>query len=194
MLGSFFRRLGAFFIDSFIISFFISIITFGFEVDNSLIKQTTDLANDYLNEKISVEEYNEKIIDINYQLQKESVWINGISASLYIGYFIIFAYLNKGQTLGKKMLKLRIVGKDGKPAKFVNILIRSLFIYGILSTIYATIFVNFLNANNFFIGESAVYTFEWFSMVIILFMVLYRKDRRGLHDMIAGTSVIKEVR
>lgn len=192
--SNFFKRLGAFIIDYFIVVFLLSLITMGFETDSNLVNDANDLVNSYVNNEITIEEYNNQVVEINYKLQKSNVWINAISCSLYVGYFVVFACLNKGQTLGKKIFKLRVVSKNDKSANVGKMFIRSLFIYGILSSLYATVFVNFLNAKVFNIGSSIISYIEYSFIIVSFFMVLYRKDKRGLHDIVAGTNVIGEVR
>lgn len=192
MKSSFFRRVGAYIIDYFIVTLILSIITMGFENNTYLVKETNNLINGYLNEEITIEEYNDKLIDVNYKLQKENRLFNGVSCLLFTGYFVIFAYLNKGQTLGKKIFKIKVASKDGKSLNIVKIFFRALFIYGILSSLYSCIFVNFLNANMFNTGSVIVSYIETFFIVASFLMVLYKKDKRGLHDMIAGTEVLSE--
>ena len=47
-------------------------------------------------------------------------------------------------------------------------------------------------------GFTYIYTIvgyvEFFVIIVSFFMVTYKKDGRGLHDMIAGTNVIEEVK
>ena len=141
-----------------------------------------------------MEEYNEQFVEINYKLQKDNIWINAISCGLYVAYFVIFAFLNRGQTLGKKLFKLKVVSKDENKICIGKILVRSLLIYGILSSLYATVFVNIFNAKVFNTGSVILSYIETFFICVSFFMVLYRKDKRGFHDMIAGTNVIGEVK
>lgn len=194
MKSIFFRRLGALFIDYLIVTLVLSLITFGFKTDNNLIDDANDLIDSYVKEEISMEEYNEQFVEINYKLQKDNIWINAISCGLYVAYFVIFAFLNRGQTLGKKLFKLKVVSKDENKICIGKILVRSLLIYGILSSLYATVFVNIFNAKVFNTGSVILSYIETFFICVSFFMVLYRKDKRGLHDMIAGTNVIGEVK
>ena len=43
-----------------------------------------------------------------------------------------FQYFNKGQTIGKKLLKIRISGKDNKKVGIGQLVLRSIIIYQIL--------------------------------------------------------------
>lgn len=193
MKSVFFRRLGAYIIDYFIVILILSIVTMGFRNNSNLVKETNDLINSYVNEEITIDEYNNKLIDINYRLQKDNIMVNGFSCILFIGYFVVFAYLNKGQTMGKRLFKLKIVSKNDDNINICRIFLRGLFIYGILSSLFSCIFVNILNANMFNMGSVVISYIETSFIVVCFFMVLYRKDNRGLHDVISGTKVINEI-
>ena len=191
MKASFFKRMGAFILDYFIVIFIVSLITMGFNSNktNDLTDKMSKLLSDYQNGEITIYEYK-----INYELQKSNLTTNIVSVTLYIGYFVVFATLNKGQTLGKKLLKIKVVNKDGEKPSIWNMLLRSLFIYNIVSALFSIIFVNILSVNTFTYIYTIVGYVEFFVIIVSFFMVTYKKDGRGLHDMIAGTNVIEEVK
>ena len=196
MKASFFKRLGAFFIDYFIVILIASIITMGFSNTSSeeISKKMNNLVSDYQSEKISIDEYTEETYKLNYDLQKSNLYTNVVSITLYIGYFIIFATLNKGQTLGKKLLKIKVVNKEEKKPSVWNMFVRSLFIYNLASAIFSVVFINFLGISTFTNIYTTIGYIEFFVIIISFFMVTYKKDGRGLHDMMARTNVIEEVR
>lgn len=196
MKASFFKRMGAFVIDYFIVLVIVSLITMGFNTNknNDLNNQMNQLISDYQNEKITIDEYKDETYKLNYELQKENMTVNIVTITLYIGYFVVFATLNKGQTLGKKLLKIRVVNKNNDKPSIWNMLVRSLFIYNIISILFSTVAVNFLNINTFTYIYTALGYIEYFVIIISFFMVIYKKDGRGLHDMMAGTNVIEEVK
>ncbi len=196
MKASFFKRMGAFVIDYFIVLFIASLITMGFNTNknNDLNSQMNQLISDYQNEKITIDEYKDETYKLNYELQKENMTVNIVTITLYIGYFVVFATLNKGQTLGKKLLKIRVVNKNNDKPSIWNMLVRSLFIYNIISILFSTVAVNFLNINTFTYIYTALGYIEYFVIIISFFMVIYKTDGRGLHDMMAGTNVIEEVK
>lgn len=196
MKASFFKRMGAFVIDYFIVLVIASLITMGFNTNknNDLNSQMNQLISDYQNEKITIDEYKDETYKLNYELQKENITVNIVTITLYIGYFVVFATLNKGQTLGKKLLKIRVVNKNNDKPSIWNMLVRSLFIYNIISILFSTVAVNFLNINTFTYIYTTLGYIEYFVIIISFFMVIYKKDGRGLHDMIAGTNVIEEVK
>lgn len=196
MKASFFKRMGAFVIDYFIVLVIVSLITMGFNTNknNDLNSQMNQLISDYQNEKITIDEYKDETYKLNYELQKENITVNIVTITLYIGYFVVFATLNKGQTLGKKLLKIRVVNKNNDKPSIWNMLVRSLFIYNIISILFSTVAVNFLNINTFTYIYTTLGYIEYFVIIISFFMVIYKKDGRGLHDMMAGTNVIEEVK
>lgn len=196
MKASFFKRMGAFVIDYFIVLVIASLITMGFNTNknNDLNNQMNQLISDYHNEKITIDEYKDENYKLIYELQKENITVNIVTITLYIGYFVVFATLNKGQTLGKKLLKIRVVNKNNDKPSIWNMLVRSLFIYNIISILFSTVAVKFLNINTFTYIYTTLGYIECFVIIISFFMVIYKKDGRGLHDMIAGTNVIEEVK
>ena len=195
MKASFAKRLGAFIIDSLILSFVFAVITMGFKLDTkSITEEVNNILEQYESGEITIEEYLDKTLELNYELQKSSLVVNSLNIVLYVGYFIVFGYLNKGQTIGKKICKIKVVNKKNDKLSIWNMLVRSLFIYGIFTLIYSVIFVNIFNKEIFGYSYVIVSYLEIIFMTVVFFMVLYKKDGRGLHDIIANTNVIEEVK
>lgn len=196
MKASFFKRICAFLLDYFIVIFIVSLITMGFNNNgtNEVTSKMNKLMSDYQSGEITIDEYKDETYKLNYDLQKSNLTSNIVSVTLYVGYFIVFATLNKGQTLGKKLLKVKVVNKDGDKPSIWNMLIRSLFIYNIVSALFSVIFINILSVNAFTYTYTILGYIEFFVIIVSFFMVIYKKDGRGLHDMIAGTNVIEEVK
>lgn len=193
--ASFIKRLGAFIIDTMILSVIFSLITMGFNTDTSDInKELTTILKQYKESEITIEEYSDKVTNLNYELQKSSIIINTVNVVLYVGYFIVFGYLNKGQTLGKKLCKIKVVSKDNNIPSIWNMIVRSIFIYGIVTLLFSIIFINILNNKIFTYGYTIITYIESIFIIICFFMVLYKKDGKGLHDLMAKTYVIEEVK
>lgn len=192
MKADFFKRIFAYMIDYFIILLVLSFITANINVGSDITEKVNNLTNEYKNGNITIEEYNEEVLPLNYELTKRKLPVNVITCVIIIGYYIVFAYFNKGQTLGKKICKIRVVNDKGERASIWNILIRSLFIYGIITTLYSLISINFLDIESFNYSVSVVSVIESLFIVISLLMMLYKRDGRGLHDIIAKTKVIGE--
>ena len=195
MKASLIKRFSAFLIDTFILSIIFSIITLGFVINTGDIEnELNDALEQYENMEITAGDYTDKVIDLNYRLQKSNFTINILNVVLYVGYFVIFAYLNNGQTIGKKIVKIKVVNDKGKSPSICNMIVRSLFIYGIATLLYSVVFVYVLNNTMFTYGYIAITYVEAFFMMISFVMILYKKDGRGLHDIFGRTNVIEEVK
>lgn len=166
MKADFFKRIFAYMIDYFIILLVLSFITANINVGSDITEKVNNLTNEYKNGNITIEEYNEEALPLNYELTKRKLPVNVITCVIIIGYYIVFAYFNKGQTLGKKLCKIRVVNDKGERASIWNILIRSLFIYGIITTLYSLISINFLDIESFNYSVSVVSVIESLFIVI----------------------------
>ena len=194
MKATFFERLGSYLIDTLIVSFIFSIICLGFgNYTSNTEKLMSELDDKLLESSITTEEYLEEYKELLYDYQKENVLQTGISVALTIAYYVVFQYMNKGQTIGKKVLNIRVVDKDTKkPISILKGLLRSFIILSILSGTLGLIFLYLLNKNSYFISYSALLFIEGLFTLITIMLVLYKKDGRGLHDMMANTIVLKE--
>ena len=195
MLGTFFRRVGAYFVDTFIVStivLFISMIPFLYPNRNAYVEKYEELATvseKMLNQEMSEEEYREASIPIEYDLYRLNtnyVVIDLICVLLYFGVFQAFYH---GQTLGKKLLRIRVVGKDGEPVSVWNFLLRTVILNNVLITIVLQIVIYVMSRDNFYDVYNNINLVGSIILYITLFMVLVRQDGRGLHDMVAGTKV-----
>ena len=194
MKVSFFKRISAYIIDYIIIMLALVAITASMNINNVVNDKINDLTNQYRSGDITIDEYSEKIIPLNYELSKRKLPANIATVVVFIGYYVVFAYFNKGQTFGKKICKIKVVNNDGDKPSIWNMLVRSLFIYGIITSLYSIITINFLSMNDFSYSVSVISIIECMFIVITVLMMLYKKDGRGLHDIIAKTNVIGEER
>ncbi len=194
MKSLFFKRFGAYLFDFVIIALIVSVITMGFKKNNEVIDRMNALLNGVNSEEISIEEYSNEIFQINYDYQKSRIPNTIVSFVVSIGYFIVFATLNKGQTLGKKVFKIKVVNKEGKRPGIWNMIARSIPLYGIMTGIINVTSIYILNVRVFNYTNTIVNYIYYGFVIICLFMVMYRKDGRGLHDIIGKTSVIGEVK
>ena len=192
MKANFIQRALAYLLDIFIISFIFSIITIGFKPNTDIEKKYNEVYDNYINGEITAEQYLEEYTDVLYDMQKANALPNTINTVLIIVYFIVFQYLNKGQTIGKKLLKIKIVNEDKKEISLKQMLIRGIMIYSILSSL--------INIILFFNVSRKVYMTSYLSIgaieSLILFLsaifILYRNDKKALHDIVSKSIVIKE--
>lgn len=190
----FMKRFVAYVVDIFIISFLFSLITMNYsnyELED-YNQELDNIMSDYVNEKISVDEYLDHYESVTYHIAKSSVVTNCVYLVLCIGYFVVFQYLNKGQTIGKKLLHIKIVDKDGMNVRLRDLVIRTCIINEILPSILSSILVFVCSKRIFFVGYSIISAIENVFILVSAVMVIYKSDGRGLHDIMAGTYVSYE--
>lgn len=194
MKAKFFDRLTAYIIDVIIISLITSIIFTSIPTNNKeLEKQLSSLQDEVLSNNITYEEFVDEYQDLYYKNKKDTMTQSAITLTITIAYFVIFQYMNKGQTIGKKILHLRVVDNNTeKPLSIFKGLIRSLLIWNILSGTLGIVLIYILNKESYITSYLIISSLESIFIFITAMFTLYRKDNRGLHDIIINSKVIRE--
>lgn len=195
--AKFIERLGALIIDIFLVSIIVTLISQPFynndnENYDKMLKESKEVVDQYTNGKINMKTYMSKVTDISYDIAKETGLTSIISIFVTALYFIVFQFKNSGQTLGKKILKIRVV-KDGNGDISINdFMIRSLIINSIVFDIISICVIMFTNKDVYFYSVYIIQIVEYLVLFICAIMVLSRKDKKGIHDLLVNTKVIKE--
>jgi uncharacterized RDD family membrane protein YckC len=146
------------------------------------------LEEQLLKEQITITEYLNQFISISYQVDKANIVHTGINILLIIIYFIIIPIITKGKTIGLYLMKLKI---DGKLSIF-NLFIRNIITTGILYMIIYLILISFVDEKIYFYSITILGFIQFLLVIISTFMIIYRKDKKGLQDIFSNTE-IKEV-
>ena len=112
----FIQRFAAFILDVFIVSMVASMIAYPFLDMNSIDKlseSSTQIVEDYMKQEISIEEYTNESISVSYEMARKQGILSLITIFLNILYFVVFQIKNDGQTIGKKLLKIKVSSNDG---------------------------------------------------------------------------------
>lgn len=199
------KRISAYLIDILFVFLFISLIS-----EIKIINPTYDkymeaysdyneVLEDYIDEKITDGEFDKLYNENYYQVCKYGISYNIVIILTILLYFGVFQKYNNGQTLGKKVMKIRVVTNDEENVSLVKSLIRTLSMYyvyigSIIPLIINSILVYFLNANNY-MSITLVISYIFLTISLVSFVMLsVRKDERGLHDMLSGTKVIYDAK
>ena len=193
MKANSYKRVLAYLVDIMIISFVSLLLTYFVPTSenyNKLNKEFEALTIDYRNQEVTMEEYLEKGTDINYQLNKEGVPQTIVSTVLSIIYFVVLAYFMNGETLGKKLMKIKITSNNDKKLTMNNYLIRALVIDSVLMNIITIITILLFSKDIYLTSYNIIsYVFS-FVYIVSLAMILFSKNGRGLQDILANTKVI----
>lgn len=188
------KRIVAYIIDILIVTVVVSAISMIPRIDpykkdyEKAYNEYLDIVSDAQNEN-SVD-YKDKIIELNYDIYKYRVVSNIISVISLVGYFGILQMVMNGQTVGKKVLKIKVVSNNGKKLNFGNYFLRTLILNNIFFTVINMIAVYILKGSNFYYFTYIVNMLQSTIYMILIIMMVLRKDNRGLHDLLAGTKVI----
>ena len=188
-----YKRILAYLIDIFIVTVISSLLTMFIPVTEEYQKandEFQDVMEKFVNNEIENEDYLLKINDISYVINKESISFSVVSVVITIIYFVVFAYYMNGQTVGKKIMKIKIISTDDSKLTMNKLLIRSLIIDSILLNIISILTILFMNKSLYIKTYEISSTIFMWVYAATFAMILFRKDGRGLHDLLAKTIVV----
>ncbi len=189
------RRIWAFLIDMLFISIILGMlqeITFlnpyydkYLETSDETFLIMEDMMND---NKVDQDRLLNNLYDLNYYSKYDLI----IKVVVYIGYFGIFTYFNKGQTLGKKLMKIKVVNKDDTRVSFKNLFIREIILFGLYADILNLLLLNLSNHNTYLISNIIISSLASDITLIAYILAIFKKDKLGLHDILSKTKVVHE--
>lgn len=206
-----YRRISAFLIDIFLVTF-VSTIFSSISYVNPFIE----------NYKVAYDEYREiyksesesvltnptikNVVDYSNKMSKQiykidySMLFNNIYYLVFsFLYFVLFAYFTIGQTLGKKLFKLRVVRQDGEKVKLSNLMLRTLLsgssiFMGVNIIVVIQLLLLMIPQNQAYFYAILFSSMISYIIEIIGLVLLFSKEHRSLDDIIGSTKVIDEVK
>jgi len=188
------QRIGAYFIDLFIVVLISNIIMLPFPTNNNLQKldaELTEITEKALNNEISTSVYISQTKDISFSIAYEQVGYIIVEIVTLILYFIVFQFYNKGQTLGKRLFKIKLVKENSENLTMNDVLIRSGLINMIFYEIVMLGFIIMNNSDLYFYASFILETIQLIFIIICIIMASRRKDGKAVHDLITHTRVVK---
>lgn len=188
-----YKRVLAYLLDIVIITMVATLLTMFIPVSEEYQQKSdelTDVMESFTKEEITQEEYLEKVNDISYVINKETVSTSIVTVVLTTIYFVVVAYYMEGQTLGKKIMKLKVVSTDDNKLSMNKLLVRSLIVDSILMNIISILTILLMTKSMYLQTYDTITTIFGAIYIVIFSMILFREDGRGLHDIIAKTKVI----
>ncbi len=192
------KRLLAYVIDILLVGFIASAIS-SIEVINPYYdnyieayekysKEMDSLNEDNVFDKIKSEEF---VLDYQNVL-KYGVYSSAISITCYILYFGGFQKWNKNQTVGKKLMRLKVVNKNNKDdVRLWQYILRTIIVYNLLFNSLSVV-VSYMFKGNLFFTTSIITSIIGYVITSVGYiMILFRKDGCGLHDLVSGTKVVE---
>lgn len=202
MNANFSKRFAAYFIDIIIINIICSLVLAVIPTSNSYKnlnesfnsiaqKYGEKITNDTENIDITIyEDYIEEVAPISYQMERESFISNIIIIIIYVLYYVLYQFKNSGQTIGKKLMKIKVEKENGT-LHINDLIFRSFIINSVLSSlIYIILLFTTKNLNYLYATEVVSIIFGLIT-IISGFMCIIRKDNKTLQDYITKTKVVE---
>ena len=190
----FVQRFIEFLLDIFILSSIASLISYPFldaKSIDKLNKNSSEVIEKYTTGEIDMDTYVDEVKGISYQLSQKQGVVSLVTLFLAVLYFIVYQYYNNGQTIGKKLMKIKVVSSTDKEITMDSFIFRSLIVNSILVDMISFAIVIFGNETAYFYGVAICGIIKYTLLLICGFMVMWSKSGLGLHDRIAHTTVVK---
>lgn len=185
------QRMSAFLIDYFIVALIVGVFTAFIptskEYDNA-VKDETNIITEY-SENQDVNQLLDKFITNSYIISKEGMVFTVINVLVGLAYYGTFVFYNNGQTIGKKIMKIKIESLNGS-LSHSKCLLRCSVINGFFSSSISMIILLFINSSQYLYTVGLLSELQSLMFIVSSFFVLFRKDGRGLHDLLFNTKVI----
>ena len=195
MPAQFNKRFFAYIIDIFIVLVIANLITMFIPISEKTqdyYKELQTTQKKMYDKEIDVKEYTDIVLEDNYNISKGTVLISLTSIIIYILYFVVYQVYNNGQTVGKKLMKIKVKSITDESLSINTMLFRALIIYGIAANIINLILILLLKKELYLSISNTISIIQSLIVIISVFMILFSKQKRGFHDIITKTEVVNK--
>lgn len=189
------RRISAYLIDLMFLGAVIMIIYYFIpDTSNTLELQSklNNLNDSILSEGITFSDYFVEYSKIMYNLDKGRVIFSVINFGMIFIYFVIIPYITKGVTFGNYISGIRLKNINDKELSLVGLIFRNFVINGLGYLMAQIILVNVIGESDYFYILTIFAFIQILLVILSAFMIKWRRDGRGLHDILGGTVVVNK--
>lgn len=189
----FIQRFFAFIFDMILVSLVASFVTTPFlnsdkihELENKEKELMINIQSNDFKRSSFILEYS----DFYYQYSRSMGIVSIVSILFKVLYFIVYQIYNNGQTIGKKIMRIKIVSDSGE-LLMNQMILRSMINNFVFVDLAIFIFMLFSPKKYYMSLIGIVYFAHYLLLLISIFMLIYRKDGRTIADKIVCTKVIR---
>ena len=193
--ASFGKRFLAFFIDILItggIIFLFSILLPENKNITILNKELVSVMEEFSMKKVDFFVYFSHVALIFKDLDKARIMYSIINALVIFIYFIFVPYFFDGKTVGKKILKIKTIRNDKECLSLKNLVIKNMIDTGLLYMLFSLMLIYILPGYSYFISVIILSILQICLIIASICMIIKRKDKRGLNDILSGTKVVND--
>lgn len=192
MKAYFLQRVLAYFIDSIVVFFLVLPFSFFIPIGNynELNEELVILEEQYIQGKEDIDQFITIGSDLSYEISKCSAPLTIVEIAIYILYFVVYQRYNNGQTIGKKCMKIRIKKVDDSSLSYDDLIKRVFINQFLIFSILLLITLPFMDGITYMMFSASLSFVIVILFLVMLFMVMFRKDGRGIHDFFAKTEVV----
>ena len=190
--GNFTKRLVAFIIDVMIVycvSSFVSVPFLNETTNNKLSNEVVEIREKYEKQEISSKEFVAQYSNLSYKIARSTGIYSIVTIIFEIFYFVVLQLYWGGQTIGKKIMKLKVISIDGE-LDSNQMIFRSFIANFILLNIISFALMLFSPKDVYFYGIAFFEIIQYSICAISIFMVLYSADGCSIHDKLTHTKVV----
>jgi|GEM_PF-1835774 len=158
---------------------------------NELNVEMNTLLSERLNGNIGLSEYIETNSTLFYQASLERQTSYLLYLVFMIAYFVILPYLWKGRTIGSYLCLVQVERFDSGRLRLWQLFVRYSIVFGICYVLLNNILLLYMTENNYFITVSIIAVFQFVIAIFSAITVLYKSEKRGLHEFISNTELAK---
>lgn len=187
------KRFIAYLIDSIILALFLTIIGFIFpttEEANKMEEKKYEITSAYVNKDITGNEYVTLYALYFQNSNKQNLMISIANVAFIIIYFVIIPFNNGGQTYGMKKEKIKIKKEKGF-LSLNDLIIRNFIVNGLAYLLISLALIYILPSISYLLTLLILSLLQILLVIISSFMILYRKDNKGIQDIITKSIVVE---
>lgn len=163
---------------------------------NNQYTKYQEIYQEFQDGKLDVSDFYTKTDSLTYDLYRYGTSNYVIYLVIIIGYFVFFQRYSNGQTIGKRINKIKVVNSNLENPSIKIYLLRVMFIFilglgGIFSGISCIILPYLLTESTLGTWISAVSITNMLLALIDAEVMIARKDRKALHDLVCNTMVVE---
>jgi len=149
------------------------------------------IMEDYFAHRIHFQEYVSLYGDVFYESSLEGQTPYLLYLIFMLCYFIVLPFFWKGRTIGCYVCGVQIERFDQGPLHPWQLFIRYSIVFGLGYVFLNNLFLLLLPSSYYFICISIVAVFQFVLAIFSMMTVIFRKEKRGLHELLSNTEITK---